>query len=872
MYYVPMVRYDLQTSWQRVSRRMATTTPSDSRDRLRDVVICIVLPSVFLQNGVGCDAFFSFRRFPLNPPSNNILGGNNGGGRKIPGTSLRRFCDGGDDDASVDVNALKLASLPWISANSDEPNCNGYISREDTVKSKDSFQESSEIDVDPIQTENLRGGATSEKSNSGTKKSIGASLNDFLDSVHTILFSPFRIAASALSKNLPANPFQGNIKDQSNESKLKQQHRLLSSTVVRSVSAPGSELLPLDDITQCAKESNLIGGTLTPETLELTANKINRLYLEHGYVMNCVTGATLVPSSDEKANDGQGHVELKVREVKLARPNQRKSSLVHVRFVEKMNPEDAGDKDNVISLPLKSSSDQYQPGHQTYRIVSGRTRPSKVAQMLNLVPGSHFCILPDLWSRLVASPGSDAVGGGGKQQQSPIFSAIHALRPLPTAQDSVELEIVATENTYVSLEYGITKSLYSDQWEGELDLKHANLLGGGEVATMNVRKGKSRRQKNDSGRKNWKHLFSSGPISWRMSIKDDSLGSSHAGYDMEVFRDHVGVSGKEGDGKGDTDEFKAIGAVEINQSKVNVYSNEEDCPLRTGIKMKLRLPQSSHPFALPKAVSARFECVDPFTTNDCAQCMTSMSADFGYQKTWKVSTRPVRSIVSTTMTAGRKWNAGGKPKEFDESSPLPYATGTISSQQIMPLSNEGESLPSMDLEIRHVASASSRHLPRHEAVILGLSSRIRGYKYNYQQSPMKHQQQETNDDEEKSLLRSLKNLVRGKGIEQFRPPIALSKAISGTIEVRIPFERLVSSSIIGRGNVVLFGDWCFSQAQPLPSLVLQSPGDGGFSAESFRHSSLGIGLRKVVQGIPLKVDACLTEHGTKGLSFGIGHN
>ena len=852
---------------------MATSTPSDSRDRLRDVVVYIVLASVFLKHRVGCDAFFSFRRFPLNPPSNNIPGGNNGGGRKIPGTSLHRFCDGGDDDSSVDVTALKLASLPWISANSDEPNGDGDILREDTVKSKDNFQESSEITVNPIQTENLRGGATSEKANTGTRKSIGASINDSLDSVHTILFSLFRIAASALSKNLPANPFQRNVNDQSNESKLKHQHKLLSSTVVRSVSAPGSELLPPDDITQCAKESNLIGGTLTPETLELTANKINRLYLEHGYVMNCVTGATLVPSSDEKANDGQGHVELKVREVKLARPSQRKSSLVHVRFVEKMNREDAGDKDNVISLPLKSSSDQSQSGHQTYRIVSGRTRPSKVAQMLNLVPGSHFCILPDLWSRLVASPGSVTIGGGGKHQQSPIFSAIHALRPLPTAEDSVELEIVATENKpYTSLEYGITKALYSDQWEGELDLKHANLLGGGEVATMNVRKGKSRQQKNDSGRKNWKHLFFSGPISWRMSVKDDSLGSSHAGYDIEVFRDHVGVSGKVGDGKGDTDEFKGRGEVEINQSKVNVYSNEEDCPLRNGVKMKLRLPQSNHPFALPKAVSARFESVDPFTTNDCAQCMTSMSADFGYQKTWKVSTRPVRSTVSATATAGRKWNTGGKPEEFDDSRPLPYATGTITSQQIMPLSSEGESIPPMDLEIRHVASASSRHLPRHEAVILGLSSRIRGYKYNYQRSPMKYQQQETNDDEEKSLLRSLKKLVQGKGIEQYRPPIALSKAISGTIEVRIPFERLVSSSIVGRGNVVLFGDWCFSQAQPLPSLVSQSPGDGGFSAESFRHSSLGIGLRKVVQGIPLKLDACLTEHGTKGLFFGIGHN
>lgn len=173
-----------------------------------------------------------------------------------------------------------------------------------------------------------------------------------------------------------------------------------------------------------------------------------------------------------------------------------------------------------------------------------------------------------------------------------------------------------------------------------------------------------------------------------------------------------------------------------------------------------------------------------------------------------------------------------------------------------------------------MASVSSRHLPRHDAIMLGFSSRIRGYKYNLQQSPMEHQQQqETKDNEGKSLMRSLKNLIHGEGNYQFRPPIAPSKGISGTVEVRIPLERLVSSPIFGRGNFVLFGDWCVSQAQPQSPFISQSSGDkGDLSVETFRHSSLGIGFRKVMQGIPLKVDACLTEHGTKGLFFGIGHS
>ena len=113
--------------------------------------------------------------------------------------------------------------------------------------------------------------------------------------------------------------------------------------------------------------------------------------------------------------------------------------------------------------------------------------------------------------------------------------------------------------------------------------------------------------------------------------------------------------------------------------------------------------------------------------------------------------------------------------------------------------------------------------------------------------------------------------MQGKSNNQLLPPVALTKAISGTVEVRIPFERC--HPIIGRGNVVLFGDWCVSQAQAHPSLLVQHPGnEGDASEETIRFSSLGIGLRKVVQGIPLKVDACLTEHGTKGIFFGIGNN
>jgi len=823
----------------------------------------IVLATALIQSHAGCDAF-SFPRFPIIPPSNNINvrggcdDGGNGGG-KFPGDTGFQLSDG-DDNGNDDGVAFNLASLYWIAATSEEPN--NYDTSDE--EEGEHVSQSEEKNLMPTPTEILRGGSVaSTKSSSNSKKSIGSSINDSLDSMQALLLEPFRLAGSE-------NPFKKNGDDQA----LKKQQDLLVSTKVQSVSAPNSQLLTPDDVTQCAKDSNLIGGTLTPETLENTANRINRFYLEQGYVMNSVTGATLIPPSDGKESDGEGHVELKVREIKLARPRKRSSPPpVHIRFVEKIDNSEASDDDESVFSFKSESSSQSTSESQRYRTVSGRTRPSKILRMVKLVPGSHFQILPQLWSQLATFPGGAIFGGGNNQGRAAIFSTIHAVRPVPTSQENtVELEIIATENKPVSLEYGVTKSLYSDQWEGEFDLKHSNILGGGEVATLNVRKGKGSGDKEDSGLKNWKEGVVGGAVSWRMGIKDDYLAGTNAGYDLEVFRDYVGVKGnKASHQKADVDS-KDETSVEI-KSEVKEGAGEDNCPLRTGANMRLLLPRARRSSFSPNSVSARLERVDPLSKDDCAQCTTCMSTDIGpYHHELEVSSRPLRSTVSATASAGGKWDARDKSeKDGDDARKLPYATGTLTSQQIMSLSGETRSIPPVDLAMRHVVSMSSRHLPRHDAVLLGLSSRVRGYKYNYQQSSVIRQPQAIHEVEQKSMLQSLKQLVTGNDRDQYNPPIALSDSISGTMEVRIPFERVVRQPILGSGNFVLFGDWCVARAQQPPSLLLSKEGTDVYG-KPFRHSSVGIGVRKVVQGIPLKIDACVTEHGSKRLFFGIGQS
>ncbi|KAL9181529.1 hypothetical protein ACHAXT_010334 [Thalassiosira profunda] len=792
----------------------------------------------------GCNAFsLPLPRFPLPRPSTNINGGcNGGGGGKHPRFPMWH-CHDGDDSGNSDGSACNLAGLYWISAPEEDEDAHHDIT--------DSNARRGDM---AMPTETPRGGggvATKEspaKRSDDARKSFGASINDALDSVQTVMFGPLRVAGSALSKAIPANPFKKSTDGQSDDAKLKEQQQLLTSTKVQSVSVPGSDLLPPDVVTQCAQESNLIGGTLTPETLEATAKMINRQYLQQGYVMNSVTGATLVPGRDGE----EGHVELKVREVKLAHSGKGGSSPVHIGFVEKIDSEDAADDENAVSLPSQS-------GQTAYKTTSGRTRASKIARMVNLTPGSHFCIFPDLWSQLSVFPGSGLLGGSGKGGvKSAIFSTIHAIRPVPTSPEgnTVELDILATENKpYASLEYGVTKSLYSDQWEGELDVKHANVFGGGEVATLNVRKGANRGAKEDTGLKNWNRGVKGGPLNWRMSIKDDHLSGGGAGYDVDVFRDHVGGA------KGQTAATPA--KEEDSEQGGSEEPNEEDAPLRTGATMRLRLPSKAKTSFLPQSLSARLERVDPFSTNDGAQCMASMSADIGpYQH----RLRSLHSAISATVSSGRRWNVGSKSGESGNT--LPYGSGTVTSQHALPLNEEG-SLPSAELAVRNVVSASSRNLPRHEAISLGVASRIRGYRYNYSQYPTLHEPAKAQKKEPQSPLQSFKQFVRGGDRDQFRPPIALAKSVSGTAEVRIPFERLTKQR--GGGTFVMFGDWCFAQAQPTSSALLsKEEAEATSYGKPFRHSSVGIGLRQVVQGLPLKVDACITEHGSKGLFFGIG--
>jgi hypothetical protein len=78
----------------------------------------------------------------------------------------------------------------------------------------------------------------------------------------------------------------------------------------------------------------------------------------------------------------------------------------------------------------------------------------------------------------------------------------------------------------------------------------------------------------------------------------------------------------------------------------------------------------------------------------------------------------------------------------------------------------------------------------------------------------------------------------------------------GTTELRIPIQ--IPSIIKTRqdAGLVVFGDW------------LVAAKDSQFAF--YRKSCIGVGLRKSVQGIPLKCDVSFSQEGKLKTMFGLG--
>lgn len=302
----------------------------------------------------------------------------------------------------------------------------------------------------------------------------------------------------------------------------------------------------------------------------------------------------------------------------------------------------------------------------------------------------------------------------------------------------------------------------------------------------------------------------------RLRYGDDRFGLE-GGYDLEAFSDFLGDTASDATDPPGTETGTETGDGE-NGTGDSLLS-------RRGATLRLRNPIGPGTVT-HSAASASLERTS--TTTGELENIGSATITLGPFRT--LLPMDARSSVTTTITGGTRVTgkadetsgplAAAAPKA--EPGFLPYSSASATTRQILPIAvsssfgdNDGNKTPPppITLALQHTLSLSTPNLPRHEARALGNSARIRGAKPD------------------------------GGG--------ACSVA-RGTTEIRVP----VAAPVVGTGTVVLFGDW----------FCLRKDADTPFCAKS----SIGIGIRKNVQGLPLKYDVSYSSEGKIKTMFGLG--
>jgi outer membrane protein assembly factor BamA len=554
----------------------------------------------------------------------------------------------------------------------------------------------------------------------------------------------------------------------------------LQTMPVRAVRvANNATVLPDDVVQMAATRAGLIGQPLRTDRVQAFARNLKHWYARQGYVLHSVTGATIDADS--------AVAEISVEEPCIS------AAPVDIVFCKEM----VVDNETGQVLTFR----QYREKHSTRRTFGfdkikrenlnttfvaapGRTNPNVVAKALRLLPGRSFQWEPRRWQQ---------VAGSG------IFSRVLRASPERLKDGSVQLQILCQEAAPRHLEYGLTKSLYTGSWEGEIDFEHANLLGGGERLGLLVRRGTRDAEP-----------------SLRVHFTNDKFGME-GGYNVQVFSDYIGAS--------QPDDKKDANKKEQEKSETDNVGSD-DLLDRRGASFQLRNP--IHP-----------QYIEHSTASACVERTSTKSGHYESIGSATLSVGPFRKelpldarsdIVATCTTGTRiaeRSSIISSPSvsESEETTKrwtlLPYSSVTTTTRQVFPLNimttSSSNARPPFLLALQHSLTTSSRNLPRHEANVLGNSATIRGGSPN--------------------------------------GPVVAS--LVGTTEIRVPV--LLPTNLVRQdASLVLFGDWVFARKD------WQSP--------FFRKSSIGVGLRKSIQGIPLKCDVSYNNEGKVRTAFGLGRD
>lgn len=562
------------------------------------------------------------------------------------------------------------------------------------------------------------------------------------------------------------------------EGKLMEQ---LQTMPVREVLINNSTILPPDVIRTAVKHSQMIGNPLQMGRVQDLARILKQWYVRKGYVLNSVTGATLDPET--------AVAEITVQEMAVSQTpvdivfckemviDGETGDLMTFRQYRDKKRKELEKKLGGSCKRLPKTEDlklKRKDMNTTFIRTTGRTKASRIAQAMKLNPGRPFQWIDDRWKKIATSG---------------VFDQILQNSPQPTGDGGICLQVYVTEPPPRHLEYGISKSVWTNSWEGEVDFDWRNVFGGGESVGVLVRRG----TKDPSP-------------SVRIRYCDDKFGLE-GGYDIEAFSDFLG------DGLIHSKKKKEVARNDKNAKNgddlPNSFSNfnEDSLFSRKGAMFRLRNPIS--PTIIENTVaSASVERTSTYTGR--SENIGSASLTLGPFR--KLLPFEARSSVSTTITGGTRVLS----KTYDDAFGrlLPYSLTSTNTKQILPIfsSSRADKSAPITIALQHTVSLSTHNLPRHEAKAMANSAQIRG--------------------------------VCADGIA--------SSTVKGTTELRIP----VTIPRIGTGSFVLFGDWFCVQKN------LQS--------SFYSKSSIGVGIRKPIQGLPVKLDLSYSSEGKFKPMFGLG--
>lgn len=217
---------------------------------------------------------------------------------------------------------------------------------------------------------------------------------------------------------------------------------------VQRVMVPSSDILPDSVVRAAGQRSGMIGSVMEPSRVQECAKHIKKWYMQRGYVLHSVKGATLhVDNATATLTVQEPMLSSMPVDIRFAKevpidPESGQTTTLR-RYKEKLERRKARALTRDEWLSVKNSL------NTTLIEAEGRTNPNKISKRLDMHPGDHFRWNSQRWLNIA---------------QSGIFSKIWRASPVQMSDGTVQLQVLAQEAPPRNLEYGITKSLYTGHW------------------------------------------------------------------------------------------------------------------------------------------------------------------------------------------------------------------------------------------------------------------------------------------------------------------------------------------------------------------------------------------------------------------------